>query len=528
VGSPVDEVIRILKNASYVLGATVVATIVSGCGGSSVGKGSSSTGSAVVTGASGPLTNLASIGYIDTIYLSGAGRSAHFSGRDLGDVAANITYATWVDQQGNTVSAPPGAYLNVQADAYSGPQVLETPCTFGPSNTPLVPDTNADSRLFGNYTLEFNYLTTDAVPGLQIPPANTWVLTGGNMAADEQNTGDLVLNPSVPGETGFQGFTPQIYPAYVRAFPGRFAAVTVRIDPNTLGLNFQSFTDSNGNIWGPGNPRGIWETTQFNAINFANQPTPSFNSTLSDYLSFDISHMLTPAGGTAGAQWPTVSASGGTVLGKRVYFSGDTYAISDVTTSGNFYQLTKDISGLNVYLPGTFSTNTNITGLPIPNGQTGFLPGTYALTELNPGVVNVGSAPPILSLEGMFEDVTKMFPSITPVMAITLPSSQDNNIQDMILFKENASGQIVDFYYGYIDFEAFEFYLYPINTLVSAKSTTFHHGTISPGTLFNSVGGVAVGETSVRSGSFKLDSPLTWQDGTNTTFQTGRFIVYRK
>lgn len=516
------------------LTATLVATIVAGCGGSNVGK-STPTGPAV-TNPSGPLTNLAKLGYIDTVYLTGAGRAAL---RDFGDVAAYITSADWTDQQGNSVSAPVGSYVSIQADAYSGPQEMETPCTFGPSSSPNTPSTNADSRLFDTYTFNFNYLTTDAIQGLQIPPSSVWVITNGNMAQDETNPGDFPTS-TVPGETAFQGFSPQQYPAYVRAFPGRYSEVTVRIDPNTIGLNFQPFTDSNGNNWGPSNPRGIFETTQFSTINFANQATPSFNSALSDFLAFNLSNMKAPTGYVhppAGlSQWPSVSGGAGTVYGQEVYFSGDNYALSPAATSGAFYQLTQDISGTNSYFPGTFSTNTNISGIPLPSGELNYLPGTYALTQINPGNPSFTSV--ILSLEGMFVDWTKMFPAPTQVMAITLPSSQDNNIQDMVLFKLNSSMQIVDFYYGYIDFEAFEFYLYPINTLVTATPPTpgsitwmplgYYHGTISPTSLYSSTGSVATGETTVRSGLFKLDAPITWQDGTNTTFQSGRFIVYRK
>jgi len=300
---------RILRNASYVLVATIVASTIAGCGGSSVSHGASSgvvsTGNAT-TGLTGPQTNLASIGYIEVSYLTGAGRAAT---RDYGDVVMNITLGDWIDDEGNLVSAPTGTSLNLQADAYGGPQVVRTPVTFGASTSANTPNTSPDSRLFRNYTFTFNYLTTNLLPGQQILPSQTFVVTNGNMASDE-----LSANALGDGTT----FSAQTYQSYVRSFPGRFSSVTVRIDPNTIGLNFVPFTDNNGFQWGPSTPRGIFETTEFNTIN-ANQTSSGnmFQSVLSDYLSFNISAM--PA-----AALPSLNNNGISVNGQRVFFSGDT------------------------------------------------------------------------------------------------------------------------------------------------------------------------------------------------------------
>ena len=117
-----------MRNASYVLAATIVATTIAGCGGSSVSKSSATSSVSPTTPQVGALTNLGPIGYIETSYLTGAGRS-----RDLGDVVANISLGDFTDIEGNIVSAPAGSVVNLQADAYGGPQVIRTPVTFGPS-----------------------------------------------------------------------------------------------------------------------------------------------------------------------------------------------------------------------------------------------------------------------------------------------------------------------------------------------------------------------------------------------------------
>jgi hypothetical protein len=480
-----------------------------------VGHSTVTTNTSTGSGPSGELTNLASIGYIETSYLTG-------SARDYGDVIANITLGDWTDEQGNTVSTTTGSYVNLQVDAYGGPQVIRTPVTFGVSTGPGVPNTSSDSRLFRNYIFSFNYLSTALLPQQQITPAQTFVVVDGNMATDEVSTGAVGTAP----------FTPQTYPAYVRAFPGRFSSVTVRVDPNTIGLNFQPYTDANGFQWGPSQPRGIFEATQFSTINFPNSSNQTFDSVLSDYLSFDVSNMVTLNKGKL-ASLPYVTQNGLSVYGMRVFFSGDTYGIADSTNAGNFFQLTEDIStGGAAYLPGTFNTNGQLNGYPLPSGSTAFLPGTYALNEIDPS--DPSFLRKILSLEGEFLDYTKMIKSPSSVVAITFPGSLDNNVQDVVLFKTNTSGQIVDFYYGYIDFEAYELYLYPLSTLVTAIPTTtqfplgYAHGKISASTDYNLTGAATGNEQDVRSGALTLDTPLVWQDGTNSTFQAGRFIVYRR
>jgi len=202
--------------------------------------------------------------------------------------------------------------------------------------------------------------------------------------------------------------------------------------------------------------------------------------------------------------------------------------------------LTQNIgSGATTYLPGTFNTNGLLNGYPLPGATTAFLPGTYALNEIDPA--DPSFLTKILSLEGMFMDYSRMVKVTSNIMAISFPSSSDNNIQDLVLFKTNAAGQIVDFYYGYVDFEQYQVFLYAINTLVTAVPVTnpafanftstggtFAQGTISASTDYNSSGSATSDEQEVRTGIFKLNSALVWQDGTHTTFTGGNFIVYRK
>ncbi len=422
-------------------------------------------------------------------------------------MTADITLGDFTDDQGNTVSTTPGSVVNLQVDAYGGPQVIRSAITFGTSTTAGVPSTDANSRLFRQYVFSFNHLNSSLLVGQNIPPSQVFVVDNGNMADDE-------ITPNALSTTTFNNIT---YNAHIRAFPGRFSTFTVRVDPNTIGLNFQDYPVGVG-TFGAANPRGIFETTQFNFINFADTTdyeSRVFNGVLSDYLSFDISAMAT-------ADKPSIAS----VVGQRVFFSGDTYGVADGTSSGKFYQLTKDLSATPPYLPGTFNTNTSIgTTYSLPSDSTSFLPGTYALDQIDPS--DPSFAKRILSLQGMFRDYTKMIKSADNQLANTFPSSSDDNVQDIVLLKKSATtGKIIDFYYGYIDFEAREFFLNPINTIVQATPTTVYHGTINPTKLYNGAGQITNNERAIRSGVLALDTPLTFKDGTITT--GGTFIVYRR
>ncbi len=474
--------------------------------------------STVGTGTAGQpsagLTNLAAIGYVETSFLTG-------QGRDLNSVTANITLGEFVDDQLNKVVAPNGSVVNLQVDAYGGPQVIRTPVTFGQSTTLGGSDTAPNSRHFSTYEFLIDSLTTQSLGSLITSP-NIYVITGGTIGADTVTTA-AITSPTMD--------SPVTFKADIRAFPGRFASFTVRLDPNTVGINNQ--TSSDGSFT---SPRGIFELDMFDSINFPSG-TDTFQSVLSDYLSFDISAMPAPPANTSTTalkNWqPSITQNGVTVVGQRVFFSGDTYALAGSTSSGDLFQLTGDISGTGSqeFLHGTFSTNASIGGATgssytLPSGVSSLLPGTYALDEID--VSDTSFLRRILSLEGMFADTTRMIN--TTANAIAFPSSADNNVQDLVVFKRATSGtnngKIIDLYYGYVDYEAQACYLFPIYTLPSAVSATTYTGKVTA--TFNALGNATINQQATRTGNLVMNSgnAITFSDG--TTYTGGQFIVYRR
>ena len=502
------------------LAATVVATTIAGCGGSSVSGSQGSPSASLPGGSSSPLTNLGSLGYIETSYLTGAAR-------DGGSVTVNLSLADFTDDQHNRVSVVSGSKLGLQVDAYGGPQVFRTPITFGSSSVSGVPNTDPFSRKFTTYQFQFDNLTSTGLPGGSVLPADTFLVTGGNITTDELTPNPLVSNAATANPFNSPTFSSYqnglVYAANIRAFPGRFSSITVRVDPNTIGLNYQTENNdpTTGVNYSSGTPRGVFELDQFNSINFADPTVQTFQGVVSDYLSFDISHLAT-------ASKPTLTQNAVTVTAQRVFFSGDTYGIADGTGSGNFFQLTKDISGTNAAIGGTFNTNSGVGSYAPPSSVSGFLPGTYALNQIDPS--DPSFLRKILSLQGMFFDSDRMINYASNTYAVTFPSSNDDKVQDFVLIHKASSGanagKIVDLLYGYVDYEAREFYIYPINTIVNAQSNTYFHGTISPTTLFDGSGKVTSDQRAIRSGVFTLDSPYTFSD--SSSLKTGTFIVYRR
>lgn len=279
------------------------------------------------------------------------------------------------------------------------------------------------------------------------------------------------------------------FPAHINVFPGRLSNVAVRLD-DTM------FTIAGGTV------------TFDESIFLANNTSPStggtVNSYLADYLMFDLS-------GLNGTE-PQLPGSG--LPASKVYFTGDNYAVSVANTvvgsPGEFDVLTPI-----GYVEGTFQS-------PVRQGQLNF-PGTFTLVQPDPRDPDPGTALRITALQGIWRDVNAVVSNLGNFAAISLPSSQDDNFQTILLIKRSGN-TITGMYFGLIDLNAGTLAAYPIDQVSPGSTANEIDGTVSG--LKNGSGNPTSDPKSVRSGSFTL------VDGTGTVpadFPTsGTFIVFRR
>jgi hypothetical protein len=473
-----------------------------GCGGSSISSRSTG-GSSTSTQVSLLSANLNAKGAIETSYITGAGRDGDF-------ITVLLSEADYTDNLGNTVYTTPAAPIGLTLNNYGGPVVIRTSITFGPSTNPLVPSTNPNSRLFPTFDLSIAGLS-GSVGGVQVTVDPSEIFVGsGDYTADQTTTGQI--------GTGAV-FSRQSFPAQIRAFPGRVSTINVRLDQTMFGINVA------GSV-----PAGFFEENAFNASNINAAPNVQFQGALSDFMSFDLSSM------PSNLQPETFVQSG--IKANRIFFSGDGYATADASTGGTFHELTETIGNSSLSaITGTYSLNNSLTTgttYSAPGNFTTTLPGTYALTEVDPS--DPAFLRQIVSQEGMFRDYTQLLNAVPQTVAITFPSTSDNSVQDLVVVRSttvNGVMKVKDMYYGYIDMEAQQVFLYPLVNLPYASITNPYTqasdqitGTVAPGSLLNSAGVVTSDAQSVRSGTIALSTPITFADG--STYSGGSFIVFRK
>lgn len=280
------------------------------------------------------------------------------------------------------------------------------------------------------------------------------------------------------------------FPAHINIFPGRTSNVAIRLDDTMFTLNGNSvdFDDS---------------------VFLANNTSPvtggTVNGYLADYVMFDLTHLT----GTE----PLLPNSG--TPASRVYFTGDNYAVSTDTPTSGVIPGEFDVLTPVGFVEGTYTNPARV-------GSTIF-PGTFTLVQPDPRDPDPGTALRITALQGIWRDVNSVVNNAGDFLALSLPSSQDNNFQT-ILFVKRTGGNITEMYFGLIDLNAGTLQAFPIDQVSPGSTDNEIDGTVM--NLLDRHGNPTSDPTLVHSGTFSL------VNGTGTVPAdfptTGTFIVFRR
>ena len=447
-----------------------------GCGGSGNGTHAGGAG-----GGTGPKTNVgikikltgltaAPPGAIEIAYLTGQGRA-------IGDLTAVVQRLIFRDSYGD-VTNPLAPLTNCVLSGYQNNVVhLDVPFSTQAVGVP--------SRLFTSFNLDF----------LQF-----------NEETDSPVMGAFVVHPEPAG-------FPKTYPASVRVFPGRTTSLPVFVDDSMFTVDAT-------------NPQQIdYNETQFLQANGATAASP-MQGFLSDMISFNLNKL--PAGSIP-ALVPTATGVAA-VPAVRVFFSGDVYAVGAASGAGpNFEVLATDPT----QPIGGYLGNAGIL-----NGPGGTLPhaGTYSLVGLNPTDITLTAK--VVALQGIWREHSTVLtqqngkPLGAGSYVITLPSSSDNNMQEMVAFTQDgtttATGipNITNLYYGFVDLDSLTFSLYPVIDIMTGSTAGALTGTVSK--LYTAQGAATTAPDLVRSGTFAYSTG----DGsaaaaTAAGLSNGTFYVFR-
>jgi len=323
-----------------------------------------------------------------------------------------------------------------------------------------VPTTN--SRLFDNYSLEIKELHVDN--------------------GDPQNP-DRYQGPSG------QPLVLENFPASIRAFPGRQTSVAIRLDDTMFTI------DPNAQ---PPDPVVQFNRDVFEASNL-NAETNTINGFLADYLMFDISNLP--------ANFQPDFTTGGKA--NRVYFSGDTIAISQPNNSQaghGFFEVLTPIG----FVEGSYGPPTQVAPF-----------GSYTLVQPDPR--DLSGINKITALVGIWRNPKDVIGNLGSFEVISFPSSLDNELQDVVLV--HRTGTTIDtMYFGQLDLNSLTIKAYPIDQIDDGDASNEIDGTLS---VLKDKNGAATSDPSlVREGRYTLTA------GTGpvpANFKTsGRFIVFRK
>ncbi len=467
-----------MRKWAFIFSAAAIA--VAGCGGSGSGSGPAK----VVTKppSSGIKANLSSVvgaippGAIEVAYLTGQGRAP-------GDLTAVVRRIVLDDAYGE-VTNPLAPQTDCPLVGYQDNIVhLDVLFTGGAVGVP--------SRLFTAFNLDF----------LQFNEATS--TPGQYTVFPEPASFPLQLN------------------ANIRVFPGRTTSFPVFIDDSM-------FTVDTSN---PGQPVIAYNSQQFTFANGGDTQADAMQGHISDYVAFNLNSVAASGKPTL---LPTTNNPSGGQIAQRVFFSGDVYGVSDGVTNGsNFQALT-----LNPNLPigGLLGAAGTL------NGPSGTLPhaGTYSLLQYNP--TDLTQTLKIIAGQGVwYEHKTVLtHPDGTPLGAgffvVTFPSSNDDNMQEMVAFVQDANSNISQLYFGYINMSLAStgtngptaFYLYPVSDIMSGATNGQLTGTIT--NLYRDAAASIPTNSPdlVHTGTFQFSTG----DGSaniasSIGFKNGTFYVYR-
>jgi len=326
---------------------------------------------------------------------------------------------------------------------------------------------SAPSRLFTNFQLSFDAFHVE-----------------GNSAATFR---------TLPQPDDF----PKNYPAQIRVFPGRTTSFPVFIDDSMFTVDETL----------PSNPKIAYNESQFQLSNGATLANP-MKGFLSDFIAFNLNNL-------SAADKSTIGTQAGIGAAQRIFFSGDAYAVSDGVSSGS------NIAGL------TLNPNQTILGLlgaaGTLKGPKGTLPhpGTYSLLAVNP--TDITQTLKIIAGQGIWREHSVVLSNLssTNLNVITIPSSNDDNLQEMVAFTQDANNNISSLYFGFADLDALTFNLFPAVNIVTGSVTGEITGTI--GTMFTRGGAATAAPDLARRGTFTFTAGQALPAG----FADGSFYVFR-
>jgi len=451
----------ILRKRAFICVAAAIAVI--GCGGTGGGSHPSGTkggGGTTKVGIGITLTNSTTTppGAIEVAYLTGQGRAP-------GDLTAVVKRVFFDDSFGEVTN----------------PLAPETDCPLvGFQNNVVHLDVSfttqaagAPSRLFTTFNLDFfDFLEETSSPGIF----------------------QTIATPSTVAEGGP---FPKAYPAIVRVFPGRTTSLPIFIDDSM-------FTVDNTI---PSNPQVQYNESQFLLSNGATSVSP-IKAFLSDFVAFNLNNLSASDKATIGTQAGINSAA-------RIFFSGDVYAVSDGSAGGsNVAALTLNPSQT---IPGLLGAAGTL------NGPGGTLPhaGTYSLLAVNP--TDITQTLKIVAGQGIWREHSTVLSNLssTGLNVVTFPGSNDDNMQEMVAFTQDAQNNISALYFGFIDMDSLTFNLFPAVDIVSGSVTGQLTGTL--GTLFTKTGAATASPDLVHSGTFTFTAGQTLP----AKFANGTFYVFR-
>ncbi len=456
---------KILKKWAFIY--ATVAVVLAGCGGSTISNSTGGDkGGGTGPAATGPVVLLgAKPGQIEVAFLTGQGR---ITDRAVGTLTATVGITSFTDSVGS-VTQIPGTSLDLAS--FSNQMVRFN-----------VPFSGQPSRVFETFTLNFQDLR------------------------QEQSGGNSAIATAIDG-------IPSDIATRIRLFPGRFTSLPVYLDESmfTFTLGTQTVPST-----------GTFDRTLFNTVNNIDSSRPRLASFLSDYVSF-------PLKGLAAGVAPKMSSGADAT---RLYVSGDGFAVSrpNSVAAGT----AKDIER------GSFEAISQTLGSVIsgrmgPPGSTNFpsgtvgtaFPGTYSFIQLDP--TDLTNTATITSLQGIWREYSDMIGSMGPLLAVTFPSTRDDNQQDLIValqdVQKDSAGVATGFtirnlYYGFVNLETQVFYLYPIANIKTASTANEISGTLS--NLKTADGTVTVSPQLTRSGTLNFaGAPAGVTSALN-------FIVFRR
>jgi len=413
----------------------------------------------------------------------------------------------------NSSNTPPGAievaYLTGQGraagDLIAVVKHLVFNDSYGTIQTKLAPETDCPLVGFQDNVihLDADWSTTPGVPSRLFTAFNLDFLR-----FDQETSTPGVVN-SFAEPAGF----PKAYPASIRVFPGRTTSVPIYIDDSMFTLDSTN----------PSGPAIVYTESQFQLSNGATNASP-IKGFLSDFVGFNLNNVAAADKTSLGTQ----AGFGGSA--DHVFFSGDVYALSSGHASGStFAALTTD---------PTIQINGLLGAAGTLNGPGGTLPhaGTYSLLQLNP--TDITQTMKIVASQGIWREHTTVLTNLSSskVNVLTFPSSNDDNMQEMVAWTQDANGNVSNLYYGFADLDAMTFNLYPLVNIVAGSTTDGSgnangiSGTIS--SLYTRTGASTASPDLTRSGVFTVTTvpgsaaypqpPAALANGT-----TGKFYVFR-